>query len=73
MLVMSVTDFAFKICGRPRMFIQRNMLKNIMALKSKQQGGASQAMLWLFSYLFLLRVPSEVCFSMVRVARGFCL
>ena len=44
---------------RPRMFIQRNILRNMMKAKMKERSGVTQAMLWLFAYTYLLRVPSE--------------
>ena len=45
---------------RPKLFIQRCMLRNIIASKLREEGGEKHAMLWLFAYTYLLRVPSEV-------------
>lgn len=56
--------------GRPRLFIQRRMLRNMMA-KDRFEGGQEHAMLWLLAYVFLLRVPSEVpCVQQVQPYGG---
>ena len=55
----SVVMLVLGCCPRPRLFIQRCMLRNMMAAKQSEDGGAAHAALWLIAYLFLLRVPSE--------------
>ena len=58
--------------GRPKMFIQRFMLRNIMTAEIKKGAmGLRHAMLWLVAYTFLLRVPSEVSLRvLVCLLRG---
>lgn len=45
--------------SRPKMFITKVMVTNIAFGVEKGIEDQKHAMLWLFSYLFLLRVPSE--------------
>ena len=44
---------------KPRMFIQRTMVRNMFLSAERGLLTVRMAMLWLASYLFLLRVPSE--------------
>ena len=44
---------------RPRMFIQRPLVKRLIATAHESPDAMSFAMLWLAAYVFLLRVPSE--------------
>ena len=44
---------------KPRMFIQRTMVRNMFLSAERGLLTVRMAMLWLVSYLFLLRVPSE--------------
>ena len=50
---------------KPRMFLQRTMVRNIFLSVERGLETLDMAMLWLTSYLFLLRVPSEAL-PMVR-------
>ena len=50
---------------RPRMFIQRALVKRLIADASVSVDALRFAMLWLASYVFLLRVPSEAL-GMIR-------
>ena len=56
------------VCGasctsvaRPKLFIQRCMLRNLFVRANADEEGKAHAMLWAVSYEFLLRLPSEVC------------
>ena len=44
---------------RPKLFIERCTLRNMLARAQQTSEGRTHAALWLVSYLFLLRVPSE--------------
>lgn len=56
--------------ARPRMFIQRGLLQRLVAAVGQNLEEQSFAMLWLVSYTFLLRLPSEAL-SMCRGGDGF--
>jgi len=51
--------------GKPRLFIQRTMLANMVNRTLAQSDGMRWAMLYLAAYVFLLRLPSEAL-PMVR-------
>ena len=44
---------------RPRMFIQRTTMRNMVISVERELETMEYAMLWLVAYTFLLRVPSE--------------
>ena len=44
---------------RPRMFLQRTHVRNMLAAVGTGYETERFAMLWLMAYVFLLRVPSE--------------
>ena len=44
---------------RPRMFIQRALVKRLIATAHESTDAMRAAMLWLAAYVFLFRVPSE--------------
>ena len=46
--------------ARPKMFIDRVMVSNMMKAVRRELEDLLYAMPWLFSYSFLLRLPSEV-------------
>ena len=50
---------------RPRMFLQRTHVRNLIAAVATGVESEKFAMLWLMAYVFLLRVPSEAL-PMVR-------
>ena len=56
--------------SRPRMFIQRTMVGALADMAANGTAEASDAMLWLFAYTFMLRVPSEAL-PAVRGEVGF--
>ena len=62
---MGHTQHALVYC-RPRMFIQRPLVTSLVLAVSRGLEEESLAMLWLTSYLFMLRVPSEA----LSLARG---
>jgi len=45
--------------SRPRLFLQRPVVMNLIRAVDREIGSRSLAMLWLAAYAFLLRVPSE--------------
>jgi len=49
--------FGFK--QRPKMFVQQNRIKDIMVLCDVEDVDLSWGMLFLVTYVFLLRLPSE--------------
>ncbi len=56
---------------RPRMSIQRCMLRNMMAEELRLNAGGEHAMLWLMAYTFLLRLPSEaLCMCVTSAEHG---
>ena len=55
---------------RPRMFIQRPLVRRLIATASESPDAMRFAMLWLAAYVFLLRVPSEAL-SMKRGGGDF--
>ena len=56
--------------SRPRMFIQRSLVGALADMAARRTADASDAMLWLFAYTFMLRVPSEAL-PAVRGEEGF--
>ena len=46
-------------CPRPKLFIQKAMVSNMVRAVDRELEIVQFAMLWLLSYLFLLRLPSE--------------
>ena len=55
---------------RPRMFIQREMMRNMVLAVDRQLESHKFAMLWLVAYWFLLRVPSEALPMQKGIAGG---
>ena len=55
---------------RPRLFIDKTYVTNMVLAVDKGGETLSMAMLWLMSYLFLLRLPSEVTCAHAHVKRS---
>ena len=56
---MTIVKKMVESSSRPRHFIQRAMVKQLVATASESHVAQLYAMLWRASYVFLLRVPSE--------------
>ena len=56
---------------RPKLFLQRSVVLNIVLAADRGIGSVEQAMLWLLAYQFLLRVPSEAL-PLCRGAVDYC-